>query len=684
MNNLFTRLLKHELTTLVLRLSILYLLISITQVIFYVYNRPLLGAVSLAELPNLIRGALVFDTISIVYINCLFIFLSLVPVRARGCAVYQKVLFWIFIVSNSLAVIVLNVSDIVYYSFTQKRFTFEEFHFLRENTNNAGILWQAALENWWLVAVVIVLIGAMVFAYKKIPNYTMSIKKHLPYYAINTVILCAGIYMCVGAVRGGFGHGVRPYTLSNAVNYTQTPQKANLILSNPFCVLRTAGNKGVDVPHYFSDDELAQVFSPYHIPGHVVSRASTTGSTTELSVASRTSATGLPVVEALEMTCSKKQKNVVLFILESFSKEHSKFYSPEVYKNHSGFTPFLDSLMQHSYVFTNAFSNGLKSIEALPSILASIPSFEKSFVLLPQSLSTINGLPYMLAQKGYTTSFFCGADKNSMGFEAIASQVGVEHFFTREDYEKSNPVNKNTVEPLWGVFDMPFYQFMADELATMPQPFFATVFNLTSHHPFVVPPDYQNKLPQGFTKVQQPVAYTDKALQKLFARIKNEPWYENTIFIFIADHPSSERYSDYAKTPKGNTAIFYFMYMPSHELQGTHTGITQQLDVMPTLLGLLGNTEPYFAFGRDVFNDTARMPMAVNYINQLYQSITDSATYYSDRNSLLMAYAAADTLQKHNSVNQNPAHQKRAETYTRALLQSYYLHLAAKKYVVDE
>jgi phosphoglycerol transferase MdoB-like AlkP superfamily enzyme len=287
----------------------------------------------------------------------------------------------------------------------------------------------------------------------------------------------------------------------------------------------------------------------------------------------------------------------------------------------------------------------------------------------------------MLEQKGYTTSFFCGADRNSMGFEAIASQEGISQFFTREDYERSYPVNKNTVEPLWGVFDAPFYQFMADELHRMPEPFFATVFNLTSHHPFVVPADYENKLPKGFTKVQQPVAYTDKALQELFARIQHEPWYKNTLFVFIADHPAGDKYSDYAKTPKGSTAIFYFIYTPSHELQGINTTVTQQLDVMPTLLGLLGNTEPYFSFGRDVFNDTMQMPMAVNYVNQLYQSITDSTTYYFDRKSLLIAYSANDSLQKKNIVHHDLEHQKHVETYTRALLQSYYSQLAKKEFV---
>ncbi len=635
-----------------LRLSVLYVIISVTQVIFYIYNHSLLGKISTAELFDLLHGALVFDTISIVYINSLFIMLSLLPLRLRANKQYQTLLFWLFVVSNSLAIIIINMSDIVYYSFTQKRFTFEEFHFLQENSNNAGILWQALLENWWLVAVCVILIGVLVLSYKKIPNYNLTIKRHSLYYTINTVILCAVVYVCIGAVRGGFNHGVRPYTLSNAVYYTQTPQKANLILSNPFCILRTMSHKNLDIPHYFPEEELIRYFSPVHHPQ--------------------------------KSSITMGEKNVVLFILESFSKEHSKFYCPDVYKNHSGFTPFLDSLMRQSYVFTNAFSNGLKSIEALPSILASIPSYETSFVLLPQSLSSINGLPDILAKKGYTTSFFCGADRNSMGFEAFASQVGISRFYTREDYEKNNPVNKNTVEPLWGVFDMPFYRYMADELATMQEPFFATVFNLTSHHPFVIPPDYEDKLPQGFTVVQKPVAYTDKALQKLFARIKNEPWYNNTIFVFIADHPSSKQYSDYAKTPKGGTAIFYFIYTPTHELQGVHTEVTQQLDLMPTLLGLLGNSEPFFAFGRDVFNDSATMPMAVNYINQLYQSITDEATYYFDRNSLLMAYSAHDTLQKSNIVHKNNEEQQRAETYTRALLQSYYTRLSKKEYTVEK
>ncbi|MGL6021816.1 MAG: LTA synthase family protein, partial [Chitinophagaceae bacterium] len=235
---------------------------------------------------------------------------------------------------------------------------------------------------------------------------------------------------------------------------------------------------------------------------------------------------------------------------------------------------------------------------------------------------------------------------------------------------------------LWGVFDMPFYLYMAEKLESFKQPFFVSVFNLTSHHPFVVPSDYQNKVPKGHTVEQPCVAYTDMSIRAFFEKAKNSAWFKNTIFVFVEDHVSSEVYAEQTKTPKGNMAIF--MYTSDQSLKGKNYHTTQQVDIMPTLLGLIGNQKPYFAIGRDVFNEKDRMPIATNFINQLFQCITDFITIYFDGEKVQSAFANKDTLQNNNIINQNLNYQQQAENQLKAILQIYYDRLHKKDYTISK
>jgi phosphoglycerol transferase MdoB-like AlkP superfamily enzyme len=547
---------------------------------------------------------------------------------------------------------VLNLTDVIYFHYTQKRITSEEFHFTNDD-NTFAIFLDHLWSNFWLLFIGVFCIALMVYVYKKIPFSTLKFKKNYIYYPIHILLFCLVIITCLGGARGGFNPKLRPYNLCNAARYTQTPQQANLILSNPFCLLRTIELGSLENPNYFNEDEVNLIYTPYHYPNPT-------------------------------LVHNLGKRNLIIFILESFSKEHSKFYEPALYPDSEGYTPFLDSLMQESYTFTNAFANGLKSIEALPSILTSIPSYKKPFVMMPQSLGVMEGLPKLLTKEGYQTFFFCGTEKNSMFFEAYASMAGIETFFSKEDYEKDYPVNVNTIEPFWGVYDMPFYQFMADKINQMHKPFYVTVFNLTSHHPYTLPPDYADKMPKGHTLVQPCVAYTDLSLRMLFNRLQHESWFENTLFVFVADHVSPEKYAQKTKTSKGSNAIFYFIYAPGSNLKGLDSTVTQQLDIMPTVLGLTGYNKPYFAFGRDVFNEKERFPMATNYINEVYQCITDSITIYLNDNEVISAFSADDINQKKNIAKENTPAQQEALIQLKALIQSYYNHVSAKYYIVKK
>jgi hypothetical protein len=631
--------LKNDLTTLLLRISILYVILFITQVLFYLYNREILGTITFSEGIRLFQGSLKFNTISILYLNGgLFCILSLIPFRFRANKIYQKSLFWLFIVSNSLAIVVLNLMDIEYFRFTQKRLTSEEFHFLDNNTNNLAIILTAIKNRFELFIIGVLLIWGMIWTYRKIPYRATEIKKGIWYYPICTIIFCISIYVMINGIRGSFSPAVRPYTLSNAVYYCDDPRKTNLILSNPFCILRTI-EQSIDKPVFFDDEELLSIFSPNH--------------------------------QTSEFAHNLGKRNIVIFILECFSKEHSKFLSPETYPDHPGFTPFLDSLMQDGFTFFNAFSSGQKSIDALPSILASIPSYRMPFVLLPQSLGEIQAMPYLLSNEGYHTAFFCGAERNSMGFEAIAKLTGIRDLYTREDYRSAGfPINSNTDE-IWGIYDEPFFEYMSAVINQMPEPFFSTVFTLTSHHPYTLPKTYQIPNIQHWTPLHPTVTYTDNAVRRFFELSKNEPWFENTIFVFVADHAASVPFTAEYSNPRDNSAIFQFFYTPDKTLKGHRYQTSQQLDLMPTLLGLIGYEKPFFAFGRDVFNQPDRLPLATNFVGQTYQGITDSITIYFDGEQVVST---------HNNV-QNPVQQAIAERHLKAILQTYYQRLHERNYL---
>ena len=647
--NLLQRFLKNDATTLLLRLALLYILWFLCRIVFYLQNAGLVGPLEWNEIPGLLRGAGMFDTASILYVNALFILLSLLPFRFRETRLYQRILCWLYTVTNALALIV-NSADGIYFHYARKRFTSDELSYLHNNDNTGTVVLKGLAENWYIVLWCALLIAAMVWVYRRIKAMPTRIENRWAYFGINLAVLAVAIGLVMGGIRGGFSRQTRPITLSNATLYTASNLKANLILSNPFCLIRTLGNKAIVYEKFFDQATLDSLYAPYHHPDG-----------------------GAP---------SLGKRNIVLFVLESFSGEHSALLNPDLYPDGKGFTPFLDSLMREGYYFTNAFANGHKSIEALPSILSSIPSYETPFVLLPQAVAPMDALPKILHDEGYGTSFFNGSARGSMGFGAYASQAGIQHYYSREDYEQAQ--GTGDFDGYWGIWDEPFLQYMARQLNTMPQPFFASVFTLTSHHPFVVPEQYRNTLPAGKTKVHKGVAYTDLAIRRFMETASQESWYDHTIFVFVADHVSSETFAPKTLTPTGNSHIICLLYTSDGAIKGSDARVTQQIDLMPTLLGLTGYAKPYFAFGRDVLRENDRAAMAVNMTGENYQAITDSLVLFFDGHKTVSAYARTDTLQRHDIASERTSYLEQVERDLKARLQQYYQHVEKSDYLVKE
>lgn len=567
--------------SLLLHLLLVMFMFFLCRMLFYVFNAGLFTDMTFKGFMRILWGGLRFDLTATLYTNILYVFALGIPFKFRNTDIYQKVAKWIFYITNGIA-IALNCIDIIYYRFTFRRTTWSVFTEFSNDKGNLGLVGQFLIDYWYIILVYIALLFIMVKLYNLIKVGKPLIQKPLVYYSVNFVLLAVYAGLFVAGARGGFTLTTRPITISNAGAYIEKPIEAGLVLNTPFSIYRTLERVTYPRLDYFTKEQLDKLYTPIHVPN--------------------------------DSTVFTK-KNVVIFIVESFSKEYFGSLNKDLDNgNYKGYTPFLDTLISQSYTFAHSFGNGLRSIDGMPSVLTSIPSFTDAYILSIYSNNTVKGLATLLREQGYDCSFFHGAPNGSMGFDAFAKSSGFEHYYGMKEYGNDNDFDGN-----WAIWDEPFLQFMASTLNTKQQPFFASVFTASSHHPFNIPKEYEGKFPLGTEQIHKCVGYTDMAIRRFFEAASKQPWYNNTIFVITADHTNQVSYEK-SKTSIGPFLVPIIIFDPTGEVKGFEpTKTVQQIDIMPTVLGLIGYDKPYFAFGFDAFaNDTIRDRFAINYINDFY------------------------------------------------------------------
>ena len=182
------------------------------------------------------------------------------------------------------------------------------------------------------------------------------------------------------------------------------------------------------------------------------------------------------------------KKNVVVLIVESFGREYSGYFNnsrthalTQSRTQYVSYTPFFDSLASHSLTFRYSFANGRKSIDGMPSILSSIPMFVEPFFTTPASLNDISGIAGLLADEGYSSAFFHGAENGSMGFQAFARTTGFQRYYGRDEYDADARFGgDNDFDGTWAIWDEPFLQYYALTMSDMKEPFVTAVFTASS------------------------------------------------------------------------------------------------------------------------------------------------------------------------------------------------------------
>jgi phosphoglycerol transferase MdoB-like AlkP superfamily enzyme len=363
-----------------------------------------------------------------------------------------------------------------------------------------------------------------------------------------------------------------------------------------------------------------------------------------------------------------KKSNVVIIILESFSKEYTGI------GHRISYTPFLDSLMKESYVFNHAFANGKRSAEGIPAILAGVPTLmDEPYNSSAYATNTISSLPNLLKPLGYTSSFFHGGTDGTMNFKSFAAIAGFDNYYGRNAYN-----NENDYDGHWGIWDEPFLQYFAGKLKVMKEPFLASVFTLSSHDPYLVPQKYEGRFPAGTLEIDASVGYSDFALRRFFETIRLEPWFKNTIFVLSPDHTGISGDPFYANNV-GQYSIPICFYLPGGLLKGSDSTTVQQTDILPTLLDLLGFDKPFFAFGKNAFDKT-QPHFAVNYWGNTYQLYQGNHFLEFNGKTVTGFFDMKnDSLLQNNMCKTPSATQNQMEILLKAYLQTYIQSLVNNK-----
>ncbi len=591
-------------------------------------------------------GGLLFDTSAILYTNALYIVMMLFPLHWKETDIYHSICKWLFLTVNGLT-LMLNLSDSVYFQYTMRRTTTTVFREFSNESNLGSIFATELLSHWYLVLLFVVLMLALWRFYAKPQLIVNKISHWWQYDAACLLALLVVVPLCVAGMRGGFTTAVRPITISNANQYAERPVDAALVLNTPFALIRTLGKDVFTIPRYFgSEDEMAAIYTPIHHP-------SPTSSSSNPSMTSDTSLT---------------RKNIVILIVESFGREYIGALNKDLDNGtYKGYTPHVDSLIAKSTTFKYSYCNGRKSIDGMPSILSSIPMFVEPFILTPASMNDFTGLAGILSAEGYETAFFHGAQNGSMGFQAFANKTGFQHYYGRTEYEAAH--GTDDFDGTWAIWDEPFLQYYAEEMSRMQQPFMTAVFTASSHHPFVVPEQYKEQYPEEHLQIQKCIRYTDMAIGRFFQAASRQSWYDNTIFVLTSDHTNMSDHAEY-QTDLGGFCSPIIIFDPSHPVGEVQDKIAQQIDIMPTILGMLGYDKTFFGFGIDILNTPKEETWAVNYMNGIYQYVKGDYVLQFDGQRTRAVYALSDSLMQHNLLNDDSQIQK-SERELKAIIQQY-------------
>lgn len=305
---------------------------------------------------------------------------------------------------------------------------------------------------------------------------------------------------------------------------------------------------------------------------------------------SRTGIEGIsPIARRVEGNAEGEKSNVVLIFLESLSAKHLQRFGGE------GITPTLDSLWQQSLSFANFYSVGTHTNQGLYATLYGFPSIMKRNAMKGSAIPNYSGLPTVLQENGYQTFFFMTHEAQYDNMNAFFRSNGFEKIYAQEDYPKEKIANR------FGVQDDFLFEYahpILNNAAKEGRPFFASLLTITNHPPYVLPDYFSPRTNKPETQV---VEYADWAVKQFMDAAAKEPWFDNTLFVFVGDHGKMVGQAD-CELPESYNHVPFMIYGTGITPE-ERTDFAGQVDIGPTLLSLLDISYVQNNFGVDLVQE---------------------------------------------------------------------------------
>ncbi|WP_426058916.1 LTA synthase family protein [Hymenobacter sp. B1770] len=543
------------------RFALLLAVYTLLRLGFYLFNRSTFGGIDNGAVLLAFVHGLRFDVAALLWLNLLLVLLSVVvPVSARRG---QQGLRWLFVLVN-VPGFLLNVIDWEYFKFIGRRLSNEFTTVGGDIARQSGQI----VEHYWYL---LIPLGGMVYLLWRLCPMPTPAEERAAGPRKQWVLRGVEFLLLVGLVVLGLRGGWQLKPLRTGAAFDQQPAVlGHLALNSTFTVLKALGEAKVERKNYFP---------------------------TDAAVRAHLGAASLP-----QRPAPAAPLNVVVLLLESLASEYTGVDNG----GQGGYTPFFDSLATApgSLLMRANYANGRRSIEALPAVLAGLPSLmEEPFITSSFQTAELHGLGDMLGRHGYTTAIYHAGANGTMGFDIFAGIAGMQRYYGLNEYPGG--AASPDYDGHWGIFDEPYLQYFNRQLGSTQQPFFASLFTLSAHDPFTIPAQYKGKFPAGTLPIHPTIAYSDFALRRFFQAARQAPWYSNTIFVLTGDHTSQtdrENYHNFLgdhKTP-------LLLFSPGHALpEANPQRVTQQADIPATVLDVLGlHTEQkaLLPFGSSLFD----------------------------------------------------------------------------------
>lgn len=527
---------------------------TILRTVFLLYNTDQARAMSWADILLGYSVGFRFDLATIFIFNgAILLFLAL-PLGIHQKPGTYKVCTILLILAN-MPILVVNAIDVVYYSFAEKRLTHELF----TTRSDFGSFKPALLaEYWWLFLIFFIMVIVM---YKALNAIALRYLSHPVSRPLSRRWMWSGLF--IGSMLMGMHGGLQKDPLSISKAYVGDSFFCGSMGLNSAYTILTAVDWVRPAPVQELPEEEAIA----------VTRAMLKHSWDGIYLRE-----DYPLLRQTHFLEPERHYNVVFLIVESLNARDIGILNGA--PPGQSLTPNLDTLARHARVYRRFFANGTRSVESLPALLNSIPDiFDRPTIGSHFIHNTHYGLPAMLGERGYATSFFCGAHNGTMGFDTYAQVSGITHYYGMDEY----PDSERDFDGYWGCADGPFMQWMAKQQHQMQEPFLSVLFTISNHHPFNLPKEGAEDIAQlPVSRMQKTVKYTDRAIGDYFQTVLRQPWSKNTVFILTGDHCFHEK-SDPSRSFMENFHVPLFLMGPEIP-PGMDDRIGQHVSILPTLI----------------------------------------------------------------------------------------------------